>query len=265
MGAKVDVIDIDGNNILHHAVPRSSLPIVHEIALRDLTLFHHRNPEGRNPFHQGLEEVLRYSKEDEIKFMELSDYLLKERVDLNAEDRHGKTMLDIALSKRFYHLSVKLIKAGAHTNISSAAAFLHGSETNSILERPKTFKKKLMKTLNENPLIAMTQLNDLYIQIKEGHLRTPKDFAPQGGLAFFKGKSDDAKAHDKVLSVLKDVYDSKLNELLGSYQGQHDNFEKKHQVIDENLKFLIKNQEISKKIERPKTQIVEGVPHEIKW
>ncbi|MCW8398062.1 ankyrin repeat domain-containing protein [Legionella sp. PATHC038] len=265
MGAKVDYVDTDGNNILHATIGRSPLPMIHEIVSRDPTLLHKRNPAGRNPLHHGLAEVFRYSEDAEINFMALSNYLLKEQVDLNTEDMHGQTMLDIALSKHFYQLCVKLIKAGAQPNISSASTFLQESDANSILNHPKTFKKKLGKTLDENPLIAMTQLNDLYLQIKKNLIKSPKNFVPQSSLAFFKGKSEDTRAHDQVLSVLKESYDSKLKELLGSYKGQHEHFDKRHQVLDENLKFLIKNHEISKRIEKPTTQLVEGEYYQIKW
>lgn len=265
-GAKIDFEDADGNNALHIAfIGTPNISMIQEILSWDSTLLHKRNQAGRNPFHHALSELSHYSKKEEAKFLQLCDYLLKEKVDLNTKDVKGKTVLDVALSKNHYHLCVKLMKGGAQTSIASAAEFLEGATTNSISEHPKTFKKKLGKMLDKNPLIAMAQLNDLYIQIKKNHIKTPKDFAPQGGLSFFKGKSEDSRSHELVLSVLKELYDAKLKLLLDSYQGQSEDFEKKHRVIDENLKFLIKNQEILKKKERPTTQIVEGEHYGIKW
>jgi len=132
------------------------------------------------------------------------------------------------------------MKGGAQTSIASVAEFLEGATTNSILEHPKTFKKKLGKMLDKNPLIAMAQLNDLYIQIKKNHIKTPKDFAPQGGLSFFKGKSEDSRSHELVLSVLKELYDAKLKLLLDSYQGQRRNLRKNHEELERIWRFWLR-------------------------
>lgn len=118
--------------------------------------------------------------------IKICDFLFKERVDLNTEDAKGKTILDQALSSRYYGLCVKLLKAGAHTNISAAADFLKMSEADSILKNPVRFKKELGTMLDENPLIAMSQLNDLYIHIKLNQIRTPKNYLPQGEDYFLK-------------------------------------------------------------------------------
>ncbi|MCE0724402.1 Dot/Icm T4SS effector AnkN/AnkX/LegA8 [Legionella resiliens] len=267
MGAKIDFQDVEGNNMLHTAMGRCPLPVVQEILSRDRTLIHQRNIEGRNPFHQALDSVsfsARFKKENEIKFMDLSDFLIKEKVNLNTKDVNKKTILDIALSKNYYHLCVKLMKEGAHTNISSAARFLEKASSDSIFNYPKTFNKGLMKRLSDDPLIAMAQLNDLYIKIKANDIRTPKDFLPQSGLTFFKGKSEETKAHEQVLSVLKGVYDSKLKELLGK-QGEKEGLDKKKPFLDEDLRYLIKHQEISRKIDKPSEQLVEGETYKIKW
>lgn len=86
MGARVDFEDRLGNNILHSAMRRCDLPIILDIVKKDSTLLHKRNSERRNPFHQALHEMHTFpsSKEtEEIHFMNLSDLLLKEGVDLN--------------------------------------------------------------------------------------------------------------------------------------------------------------------------------------
>ncbi|KTC90497.1 ankyrin repeat domain-containing protein [Fluoribacter dumoffii] len=267
MGARVDYESVEGNNILHSALTVCDISMIQEIASRDNRLFHKKNSEGRTPFHHALNEFsrFRYSQDHEIKMIKICDFLFKERVDLNTEDAKGKTILDQALSSRYYGLCVKLLKAGAHTNISAAADFLKMSEADSILKNPVRFKKELGTMLDENPLIAMSQLNDLYIHIKLNQIRTPKNYLPQGGRLFFKGKSEDEKAHNETLSVLKELYDTKLKELLDNYQGQEEGFAKKHQAIDENLIYLIKNQALSKKIVKPSSQIVEGETYKIKW
>ncbi|HHF7374989.1 Dot/Icm T4SS effector AnkN/AnkX/LegA8 [Legionella bozemanae] len=267
MGAKVDFRENDGNNILHVAIGKCPLSVMHELMSRERTLLHKTNSLGRNPFHHALATSIvskHLGKEDEINFMNLSDFLIKEKVDLNTKDVNKKTILDIALSKNYCHLCVKLMKEGAHTNVSSAAKFLQKSSSDTILKHPKTFKKGLMKRLSDDPLIAMAQLNDLYIKIKANDIRTPKDFSAQSGLTFFKGKSDEMKAHEQVLSVLKEAYDSKLKELLGK-QGEKEGLDKKKPFLDENLRLLIKHQEISRKIDKPSEQLVEGEFYKIKW
>lgn len=268
-GAKVDFEDKFGNNILHSAMRRCDLPIIMDIIKKDSTLLHRKNFEGRNPLHQALHDVrsFPYSKEqEEIRFMELSDFLLKEKVDLNAKDSNRKTILDIALSKQYYHLSVKLMKEGAHTNVSSPSKFLKHSDADFILDHSFQFKKSLEKKLDGNPLIAIAQLNDLYVQIKNNDIRTPKGYAPKEGVSFFKGKSNDAKAHDKVLSVLKDLYDSKLTELLSSLPGEgKEQIHKSQKLFDEDIKLLIKNQDISRKINKTSIQESVGSSLKIKW
>ncbi len=266
MGAKTDFEDNEGNTLLHGAINRCDLPMIHDLISRNRKLLHKKNFEGRNPFHHALNDStsVHYSKEQENKFIELIDLLLKEKVDLNAKDKLKKTILDIALSKQCYHLCIKLMKVGAHTNISSAEKLLKKAESSSILEHPTTFKQELMKKLNEDPLIAIAQLNDLYIKIRKNEIRTPKDFVPKGGLSFFTGKSEDTHAHEQVLSVLKEIYESKLKELL-SQQGERKGLDKKPQFLDENLRFLIKTQEISKKIDKPSVQVIEGESYKIRW
>lgn len=268
-GARVDFEDRLGNNILHSAMRRCDLPIILDIVKKDRSLLHKRNSEGRNPFHQALHEMPTFpsSKEtEEIHFMNLSDFLLKEGVDLNKKDIQGKTILDIVLSKQYFHLGVKLMKAGAHTNISSSSKFLKNSDANSILERPFKFKNDLKKELDENPLIAMAQINDLYVQIKNNRIRTPTGYAPKEGVSFFKGKSNDAKAHDEVLSVLKELYDSKLTEILGNLPGEGvEQIKRSQKLFDTELKLLIKNQDISRKVDKKSIQEAVGTSLKIKW
>ncbi|WP_069683455.1 Dot/Icm T4SS effector AnkN/AnkX/LegA8, partial [Legionella parisiensis] len=266
MGVKTDCQDLDGNNILHASMGRCALPVIHQILSIDRTLLHQKNNDGRNPLHHALATSFvprRLEKEDEIKFIDLTDLLIKEKVDLNTRDVNKKTILDIALSKNYCHLCVKLMKEGAHPNVSSAAGFLEKSSSDSIFNRPKTFKKGLMKKLSTDPLTAMAQLNDLYIKIKANDIRTPKDYLPQSGITFFKGKSDETKAHEQVLSVLKAAYDIKLKELLGK-QGEKEGLDKRKPFLDESLRFLIRHQEISRKIEKPSEQLVEGESYRIK-
>ncbi|HHT0591963.1 TPA: hypothetical protein ACTXXA_000516 [Legionella anisa] len=267
LGARVDFREGDGSNILHTAIGKCPFPVMHEIISRDRTLLHKTNFLGRNPFHEALatSNVSQFLvKREEIKLMDLSEFLIKEKVDLNTKDVNEKTILDIALTKNYCHLCVKLMKEGAHTNVSSAARFLRESESDSILRHPQTFKKGLMEKLSDDPLIAMAQLNDLYIKIKANNIRTPKDFSFQSGLAFFKGKSAETKAHGQVLSVLKEIYDGKLKELL-SKQGEKEGLDKKKPFLDKGLRLLIKHQEISKKIDKPSEQLVEGETYKIKW
>ncbi|HAT1871810.1 TPA: Dot/Icm T4SS effector AnkX [Legionella pneumophila] len=269
MGARVDFEDRLGNNILHSAMRRCDLPIILDIVKKDSTLLHKRNSERRNPFHHALHEMHTFpsSKEtEEIHFMNLSDLLLKEGVDLNKKDIKGKTILDIALSKQYFHLCVKLMKAGAHTNISSPSKFLKNSDANSILERPFKFKNDLKKELDDNPLIAMAQINDLYVQIKNNRIRTPTGYAPKEGVSFFKGKSNDAKAHDEVLSVLKELYDSKLTEMLGNLPGEGlEEIKRSQKFFDCELKLLIKNQDISRKVDKKSIQEAVGTSLKLKW
>ena len=269
MGAKIDFEDMMGNNILHSAMSRNCLPLVQEFLSRDKTLLHKKNSAGRNPFHQALYDfpMFKYLNEkDEMMFIELSDYLFKEKVKLNEKDYNKKTILDIALSKPYFRLCVKLMKEGAHTNISSSLSFLKKYPLDSILKDAEQFKELLMKKLDGNPLVAMGQVNDLFVKIKNNDLRIPKDFAPKEGFSFFKEKTIDSTVYEKVISVLKDIYDTKLKEVIAIHCKKSDKkLKTKASFLDENLKFLIENQEISKKIDKPSVHSVEGEFYKIKW
>ncbi|KTD06147.1 ankyrin repeat-containing protein [Legionella gratiana] len=247
-GASLDHKDKFENNILHHAMGRCELPIIQELVNTKRALLHERNSNGRNPLHEALNS---YSSFSEEKFIELTMLSIKEKVNLKTADGNNATTLDCALSKNFCHLSVLLMKNGVHTNIVQPTKFLKKCESELILEQYEEFKQLLNKKLSKNPLVAMGQLNDLYMEIKKNTIRTPKNFMPEG-FSLFKGKSSDSKAHKKVLSGLKELYDIKLKEALSRHPA-------------DNLKDLIHHQQLSKKIDKPASQLISGETHKIKW
>ncbi|CDZ79105.1 Phosphocholine transferase AnkX [Legionella massiliensis] len=269
MGSRVTYNNYEENNLLHRAMDAwCDMPMLEKIIEIDSGMLSQLNIEGRNPFHQGLynRAISTYpSRAEENQFVQLANYLLDEGVDLNTKDRTGKTILDIALSRQYCHLGVKLMQAGAQTNISLPTRFLKHADANDILEHLQAFQDELNGKLDQNPLIAMGQLNDLYIKIRANAIRTPTGFMPDNR-SFFKGKSADQKAHDSVLTVLKRLYDSKLHNVLDSHYGaSRGELQEKSDSFNQNLRVLINNQEISKKIDKPTKQLVEGESHRIRW
>jgi hypothetical protein len=201
-------------------------------------MLHDKNTDGRNPLHESLNSC---GFSEQI-FIDLTNLSIREKVDLNGEDLKNTTILDIALSKNFRHLSVHLMKNGAKTNIARPAEFLRTCQSDFILKDQEAFKEQLNETLNRKPLVAMGQLNNLYLEIKKNTIITPMNFT-SSGIHFFKRSSQLDKAHDKVLSGLKELYDTKLQEALAIYPA-------------DDLKKLINNQKLSKKVDKPTAQLM---------
>lgn len=75
-------------------------------------------------------------------------------------------------------------------------------------------KDALVKRLNPDPLIAMAQVNELFLQIKEHKLQVPKGYNPLGFLHFLSGDSKSKNAHTAMLDMLKEVYLDQLHCLI---------------------------------------------------
>ncbi|MDX1836775.1 hypothetical protein DIZ81_03725 [Legionella taurinensis] len=106
----------------------------------------------------------------------------------------------------------------AHFNaykVTHAKQFLSNLSADQITSTKETVKEDLLTNLNAEPLIAMAQLNELFMQIKENKLKVPKSYTPPK-MNLFSWMSSDSKnksAHTAILNLLKEIYLEKLDQL----------------------------------------------------
>lgn len=74
----------------------------------------------------------------------------------------------------------------------------------------KKISTELKAKLNSDPMIAMAQLNELFLQIRENVLIVPVGFNKEQ-----KNEKND-EAHEKILNLLKDIYQEKLQEFVAN-------------------------------------------------
>ncbi|QRN03826.1 hypothetical protein GH742_08030 [Legionella sp. MW5194] len=100
--------------------------------------------------------------------------------------------------------------------VTRAKNYLALLSTQQINDPKNDIKEELLKTLSAQPLIAMTQINELFLQIKEQRLHVPKGYNPSlnNFLSLFGGDSKGKKANMLILALLKDIYLEQLNRLI---------------------------------------------------
>jgi prophage maintenance system killer protein len=101
--------------------------------------------------------------------------------------------------------------------ITAAKNYLLTVEEPDINQDQDNVKAQLLNCLNSDPLIAMAQINDLFLRISTDRMNVPKGYsAPSMSLLSWFDKTDELKikGHNAILNLLRFLYVEKLNLLV---------------------------------------------------
>ncbi|MBA3537232.1 MAG: hypothetical protein H0T84_11590 [Tatlockia sp.] len=101
--------------------------------------------------------------------------------------------------------------------ITEAKNYLLSLEDEDINLDQDNVKVQLMARLNHDPLVAMSQINELFIRISNDRMMVPKDFRPpsNGLLSWFENTEQlKTEGHNSILNLLRNLYVEKLDLLV---------------------------------------------------
>ncbi|MBA2656707.1 MAG: hypothetical protein H0U70_06930 [Tatlockia sp.] len=107
--------------------------------------------------------------------------------------------------------------------ITKAKNFLATLVAQEINDDKEFIKSQLAEQLNSDPLIAMAQINELFIRIEQNKLTVPKGYIPSNSLFSWLNAQDEKKtAHLTILKLLQELYIDQLNLLITQQPSQKD-------------------------------------------
>lgn len=101
--------------------------------------------------------------------------------------------------------------------ITAAKSYLANLSAAQINQNKADFKTNVLANLNSDPLIAMAQINELFIQINANKIVVPKGYTPPstGVFSWFSRQDPQISAgHVAVVKLLNELYMEKLNLLV---------------------------------------------------
>ncbi|MGQ3891838.1 hypothetical protein [Legionella sp. CNM-4043-24] len=109
-----------------------------------------------------------------------------------------------------YELLVETMADMEHFNsykITIAKNYICQLTADVINSRPDDVSGQILFHLNPRPLIALAQLDELYSQIKTGHIRVPKGYGSGSYLSgIFSRHGENSKARHIVKNIIKELY-----------------------------------------------------------
>lgn len=125
------------------------------------------------------------------------------------------------------------IKKFQEYKITQAKATINNLSEKDIDDIEK-IKKELNSKLSQNPLIALSQINELFLRVKRNEIKVPHNYSGDTKSHLFLGSSSPSRhiAHNKILDLLKLLYLEKISNVMENYSNKpSEGFEVKSQQI----------------------------------
>ncbi|WP_367607431.1 ankyrin repeat domain-containing protein [Legionella sp. W05-934-2] len=207
-------VDNKGNTILHAAMVNLDIPAIEAILTKEPSLINSTNSKGQTPLCYAIENMSDYKiSSSQKELIDLNQRLATYKVDFTAKDSSGNTAIDYAIARGWFRYSLSLITQNDKPKLRPAINYLESLTESNFSRTKDTFKKTLLSQLSDNPIVAATQLDELYRDILQNRIKVPQNYKQASILDFFSKATPEQVVHNEILKQIDLAYRNTIIEI----------------------------------------------------